>query len=158
MKSVGAPFMEDPSGVPSLSKSYPARPDSIPRARAVLGAFAAQAGASEEQQERVRLVVSEAVTNVVQHAYEGLPGQIHVTAAVDPRELLIMVADDGRGLSANGGSPGLGFGLAWMAQFSDGMTLRARSGGGVEVRLRFDLSSAGASDAHGSDAEVAAVC
>jgi anti-sigma regulatory factor (Ser/Thr protein kinase) len=150
--------MEIASAVASLSESYPASADSIPRARAALGAFASEAGASEEQQEHVRLVVSEAVTNVVQHAYEGEPGDVHVTAMVVSSELWILVADDGRGLRAGGTSPGLGFGLVWMAQFSDGMTLVPRSDGGVEVRVRFDLRRADAVGAHDSGSRIAGVC
>jgi anti-sigma regulatory factor (Ser/Thr protein kinase) len=150
--------MEIASAVASLSESYPASADSIPRARIALGAFAAEAGASAEKQEQVRLVVSEAVTNVVQHAYDEASGDVHVTAIVVSGELWILVADDGRGLCAGSDSPGLGLGLAWMAQFSDGMTLVARSGGGVEVRLRFDLRRAGAVSAYDSRSRIAGVC
>ncbi|MCW3068475.1 MAG: putative anti-sigma regulatory factor, serine/threonine protein kinase [Solirubrobacterales bacterium] len=150
--------MEIASAVASLSESYPASALSIPRARAALTAFAAEAGASSEQQEHVRLVVSEAVTNAVQHAYDEHPGEIHVTAMVVSGELWILVADEGRGLSAGSDSAGLGLGLAWMAQFSDGMTLVARSCGGVEVRLRFSLHRAGAVGAYDSGSRVAGVC
>jgi Histidine kinase-like ATPase domain len=66
--------MELASAVASVSESYRAEPGSIPRARMALTRFAAEAGATEEQQEQVRLVVSEAVTNAVQHAYDGRPG------------------------------------------------------------------------------------
>jgi anti-sigma regulatory factor (Ser/Thr protein kinase) len=150
--------MEIAGAVESLSESYPAHARCIPRARAALGAFAAEAGASDEQQEHVRLVVSEAVTNVVQHAYLGKPGEVHVTAMIVSGELWILVADDGRGLRAGGRSPGLGLGLAWMAQFSDGMTVVARSGGGVEVHIRFDLRRASAAGASDSRPWVAGVC
>jgi serine/threonine-protein kinase RsbW len=150
--------MELASAVASVSESYPARAESIRQARIALTTFAAEAGATEEQQERVRLVVSEAVTNAVQHAYGGRPGEIHVTGVVVSGELWILVADDGRGLRAVRDSSGLGLGLVWMAQFSDGMTLLARSSGGVEVRLRFDLRHAGALGAYESAARVARVC
>jgi anti-sigma regulatory factor (Ser/Thr protein kinase) len=150
--------MEIASAPPGLSECYQASPDSIPRARLALAAFAAEAGASTEQQERVRLVVSEAVTNVVQHAYGDRPGDVHVTAMVVSSELWVLVSDDGRGLRAGADSPGLGLGLAWMAQFSDGMTLVARSCGGVEVRLRFDLRRAGSARAYDSRARIAGVC
>jgi stage II sporulation protein AB (anti-sigma F factor) len=151
--------MEIASAVASLTESYSASADAIPRARIALSAFAAEAGASAEQQEQVRLVVSEAVTNAVQHAYGDDPGDVHVTAMVVSSELWILVADDGRGLCAGSGdSPGLGLGLAWMAQFSDGMTLVARACGGLEVRLRFDLRRGGAVGAYDSRARIAGVC
>jgi anti-sigma regulatory factor (Ser/Thr protein kinase) len=131
--------MNLPGPVARASESYPATPRSIARARNMLVAFAAEAGATPEQQECVRLVVSEAVTNAVQHAYGAGPGQIHVTAALVSDELWILIADDGPGLRPEVASPGLGLGLAWMAKFSDGMTLQTSPSGGVEVRLRFDL-------------------
>src|SRR5207244_698084 len=76
------------------------------------------------------------------HAYDGDPGDVHLTAAVVSGELWILIADDGRGLSPRRESPGLGLGLAWMAKFSDGLTLMSRASGGLEVRLRFDLLGA----------------
>ncbi len=150
--------MKIASAVASLTRSYPASADSIARARFALSAFAADAGATREQQEDVALVVSEAVTNAVQHAYDGRPGAVHVTAAVVPGELWILVADDGRGLHAESDNPGLGLGVVWMAQFSDGLTLLTRSCGGVEVRLRFNLRRNGANAAERSGSRIASVC
>ena len=124
----------------TLERSYPAVAASVPQARRLLRSFAADAGAGGDQLEGIVLTVSEAVTNVVQHAYcEGPGGAVHVSATVVSGELWILVADDGRGLEPTRESPGLGLGLAWMAQFSDGLTLVPRSGGGLEARLRFDL-------------------
>jgi anti-sigma regulatory factor (Ser/Thr protein kinase) len=132
--------MNLPGAVVRAFESYPASSDSIARARRMLVAFAEEVGATLEQQDNVRLVVSEAVTNVVQHAYCDGGGEVHVTAALVSDELWILIADDGEGIRPELASPGLGFGLPWMAQFSDGMRLLTSSTGGVEVRLRFDLS------------------
>jgi anti-sigma regulatory factor (Ser/Thr protein kinase) len=123
----------------ALEESYPAVAAVVPHARRRVADFASEAGASGEQLEGIRLSVSEAVTNVVQHAYGGRPGAVHLSAAAISGELWILVADDGRGLEPNRNSAGLGLGLAWMAQFSDGLTLVQRVSGGLEVRLRFDL-------------------
>jgi stage II sporulation protein AB (anti-sigma F factor) len=154
--------METARAVARISRTYPALPESIPLARAAVAAFAAEAGATEEQREGVRLVVSEAVTNAVLHAYPDTPGDVHVTAVVVCDELWILIADDGRGLSVRGESPGLGLGLVWMAEFSDGMTLMTRSSGGVEVRLRYALEADapvnGELDAYDSRARVAGLC
>ena len=148
--------------VARISRTYPALPESIPLARAVVAAFAAETGATGQQQEEVRLVVSEAVTNAVLHAYPGIPGDVHVTAAMVSDELWVLIADDGRGLTARGESPGLGLGLVWMAEFSDGMTVVTRSSGGVEVRLRYalevDAPVNGALDEYESGARVAGLC
>jgi serine/threonine-protein kinase RsbW len=132
--------MEMADSLASVSDSYPAVPDSVPRARGVLSAFAASAGLSNEQLEGVRLAVSEAVTNVVRHAYgSGDAGEIHVSASLNSGELRVLIADDGCGLPNREGTRGLGLGLVWMAEFSDGLKLFTRPGGGLEVRLRFNL-------------------
>jgi stage II sporulation protein AB (anti-sigma F factor) len=120
--------------------------------------FAAEIGVAGDRLESIRLVVSEAVSNAVLHAYDDIKGEIHVTAAVVPGELWILIADDGAGLRAEGSdNRGLGLGLGWMAQFSDGFTLLTRSSGGLEVRLRFELFE-GPSEAEGSRARVASLC
>jgi anti-sigma regulatory factor (Ser/Thr protein kinase) len=150
--------MQTTDAVASLNQRYPAVADSVPRARKALASFATAAGVTDEQLEGIRLVVSEAVSNAVLHAYDDAGGEIQVTAAVVPGELWILIADDGFGLRAErSGNRGLGLGLGWMAQFSDGMTLVTRSSGGLEVRLRFDLFE-GAGDADGSGARVASFC
>jgi anti-sigma regulatory factor (Ser/Thr protein kinase) len=150
--------MQSTDTAASLNERYPAVPDSVPRARKELGAFAVGAGMTGEQLEGVRLVVSEAVSNAVLHAYDGEGGEIQVTAAVVPGELWILIADDGAGLRAERSeNRGLGLGLGWMAQFSDGLTLLTRSSGGLEVRLRFNLFEA-TGEADASGARVASVC
>jgi anti-sigma regulatory factor (Ser/Thr protein kinase) len=154
--------MQTTDPIASLNHSYPASPASVPRARKAVGAFAARAGVDGEQLEGIRLVVSEAVSNAVLHAYDDEQGQIQVTAAVVPGELWVLIADEGHGLRAERtDNRGLGLGLGWMAQFSDGLTLLTRSSGGLEVRLRFDLfedSRGGAGSEAGSGARVASFC
>ena len=147
--------MQTADAVMSLNERYPATADSVPRARRALAGFAAAAGVTEEQLECIRLVVSEAVSNAVLHAYDGDGGEIQVTAAVVPGELWILIADDGFGLRAeHSDNRGLGLGLGWLAQFSDGLTLVTRSSGGLEVRLRFDLLGC-AAEAEDSGSRVA---
>jgi anti-sigma regulatory factor (Ser/Thr protein kinase) len=104
--------------------------------------LAAAAGASEEQVDRVRLAVSEAVTNVVEHAYAtGSHGRIQLAAAVEDGELLVLVSDEGGGMDSNRESLGLGLGLGLMAEACDGLTISARSSGGVDVQMRFVLAA-----------------
>jgi stage II sporulation protein AB (anti-sigma F factor) len=150
--------MQTTDAVASINECYPAVADSVPRARKTVGAFAAEAGINGDQLEGIRLVVSEAVSNAVLHAYGGGRGKIHLTAAVVPGELWVLIADDGFGLRAEPShNRGLGLGLGWMAQFSDGLTLLPRSSGGLEVRLRFELFEASGEGA-GSAARVASFC
>jgi anti-sigma regulatory factor (Ser/Thr protein kinase) len=126
-------------GQENLSDSYPAVPASVPLARMALVDFAAAAGADSEQIDAIRLATSEALTNVVLHAYDGAAGPIHICAASNSGELWILVADDGDGLRVRTESPGLGVGLSVIAHMSDDFALVNRSCGGTEVRMRFGL-------------------
>lgn len=128
---------------PSLQESFAAVPSSVPVARQAIVELAAAAGACNERLDAIRLASSEALSNVVQHAYPGRSGQIHLTARLAAGELWLLITDDGCGLRAGRDSDGLGLGLALIAQMTDGFTVFERSSGGTELRLRFVLRSAG---------------
>jgi serine/threonine-protein kinase RsbW len=113
----------------------------VPVLRRALAKLAANAGAVDEQVDAVRLAVSEAVTNVVLHAYRGSPGPVHVSADLAGSELWVLVADDGCGLRPGADSPGLGMGLALIAELTDDFAIVSRSSGGVEVRMRFTVGA-----------------
>jgi anti-sigma regulatory factor (Ser/Thr protein kinase) len=123
----------------SWFETFPAVAESVPRARHALAGFATRAGAYAEQVDAVRLTSSEALTNAVLHAYRGEPGTIQVTAAVVAQELWVLIADEGCGMQPGTERPGLGLGLGLIAKLTDDFEIVARSGGGTEVRMRFDL-------------------
>ncbi|HUB73538.1 MAG TPA: ATP-binding protein [Solirubrobacteraceae bacterium] len=124
----------------TLDACYGARPCAIAQARAEVAALAAQHGAGEDELERVRLAVSEAVTNALMHAYGGDQSRaVQVTAAVIDGELTVVVADDGCGLGAAKPSPGLGLGLGVISLGCDALTVLARAGGGTQLEMRFAL-------------------
>jgi serine/threonine-protein kinase RsbW len=126
----------------TLTETYPAVPDSVAHARTALTAFAQEAGADQRQLESVRLATSEAVTNAVMHAYaQGQTGAVHVSASYVEDELWLLVADTGGGLRPRTDSPGLGLGLALIAQLADEFQIVSRGSGGTEVRMRFTLRS-----------------
>lgn len=129
----------------SLDTSYEAVPESVGHARRALAALAALGGASEEDLERIRLAVSEAVSNAVIHAYghggTGT-GTVTLTAAVIDAELTVIVADDGCGFGGAPESQGLGIGLAVIAQLCDSLSMIARSSGGTQMEMRFRLAHA----------------
>jgi anti-sigma regulatory factor (Ser/Thr protein kinase) len=126
---------------PGLSRSYPATADSLAGARQAVIAVACEAGATRQQIDDVRLAVSEALTNVILHAYRDRGGEIHVTAAVTGGELWVLIADDGGGLRPRSGRSGLGLGLALIALASEGLTIVTRSGAGTELRMWFRLGT-----------------
>ena len=125
----------------TASTTFPATPESVAYARRWATGFAAEADADAHTVEAVRLAISEAVTNVVMHAYghEQAEGEVQMTIAVAEDELWLLVADDGRGHQAVPESPGLGWGLALIADAADGLVVAERSGGGTELRIRFSL-------------------
>jgi anti-sigma regulatory factor (Ser/Thr protein kinase) len=130
-----------------VSESRSATPDSVRWARDLVVQFAVKAGVPETRLEDIRLLVSEAVTNAVLHAYGTPPGEVHVIAAVASDEFWVVIADDGEGMRTQPGETGgLGLGLALMARLSSDLTIGTRSSGGVEVRMGFDLASTADAD------------
>ncbi|MGZ4285875.1 MAG: ATP-binding protein [Solirubrobacteraceae bacterium] len=123
----------------TISHTYPAVADSVPRAREALSTFARAGGATDDQLDSIRLAVSEATTNVVVHAYEDDYGRIQLDAGVAAGELWVLISDDGLGMRPQIQSPGLGFGLSLISQVCDEFEIAKRSSGGLEVRMRFAL-------------------
>ncbi len=132
-----------PPGV-TFERSYAAVPASARAARAAVARFARRNRLADATIEAATLAVSEAVTNVVVHAYanrtEG--GGLTLTAALAGPELWVIVADSGSGLQARRDSPGLGLGLAIIARVADGVDLVTSASGGLEIRMRFAAAGA----------------
>jgi serine/threonine-protein kinase RsbW len=124
-----------------LRASYAAVRGSVPTVRRALAEMAASAGAPDWQLDGIRLAASEALANVVLHAYPTRAGEIHVTAGVAGNEFWVLIADDGRGIKAGPESDGLGLGLALIAQLTDDFAIVERSSGGTELQLRFVLAA-----------------
>jgi len=89
----------------------------------------------------VMLAVTEAATNAVIHAYAEKQGELCVTAGVQDGELAIVIRDTGPGLVQRHDSPGLGVGLAVMANVSERLRVVSRAGG-TEVHMAFRCPNA----------------
>jgi serine/threonine-protein kinase RsbW len=127
---------------PTLRWHGAATPEAVGTVRRLTIGLAARLGAAAELRDRLGLAVTEAMSNVVVHAYRdaAAPGAVHVVAEHDPERLRIVIRDHGLGLVPRADSPGLGLGLGLMAQAADALqVLTAPAGGGVEVRLEFAL-------------------
>jgi serine/threonine-protein kinase RsbW len=114
----------------------------VPTLRRELVDYARFLGASDHTCDAIALAVSEALTNVVQHAYVGEdPGPIIVEARLERRsQLLVRVSDEGRGPTPRADSPGLGLGLGVIAQTADDFSISNRQDTrGTVVTLRFSL-------------------
>jgi serine/threonine-protein kinase RsbW len=87
----------------------------------------------------IEIAVSEAVTNAVVHAYVGVPeGEVAVTAEMPEGDgLFVAVSDEGAGLVPRHDSPGLGLGLAVIAQLAASFEVHEPPGSGTTVRMHF---------------------
>ena len=103
-------MQSDERAVAMAHFSQPATVAAIAEARRGIFAFASEHGMAGEQRRDVVLALSEAVTNVIRHAYgPGEHGEVALAAATDGACLSVRVADTGCG--AQGTSLGLGLGL-----------------------------------------------
>jgi anti-sigma regulatory factor (Ser/Thr protein kinase) len=91
----------------------------------------------------VKLAVTEAVSNVVLHAYreDEVPGSVSVHAQHDDRELRLVIADCGAGYAPRTDSPGLGVGVALIAAIADSAEIRKATPRGTEVHICWSLAA-----------------
>jgi serine/threonine-protein kinase RsbW len=93
----------------------------------------------------IALAVSEAVTNVVLHAYRRheVPGSLDlILQAPSEDRIEVVVADSGLGLLPRDDSPGLGLGLALIASVAGTLEIEPRTDRGVELRMSFGRDAA----------------
>lgn len=126
-----------------LSRVWPAVAGSVSEARNAVTAFAEAAGATGDALAAVSLAVSEAVTNAVLHAYldHDHPGPVEIRARSEDDRVVVVVADEGRGMLPRTDSPGLGLGLPLIAQMTESLEVHDRAGGGTEIRMAFALAA-----------------
>jgi serine/threonine-protein kinase RsbW/stage II sporulation protein AB (anti-sigma F factor) len=116
---------------------YLAVPVTISVIRSEMVAIAREHGLCDRCVADVRLAVSEAATNVIQHAYRDTDaGEITATAHKDDGRLRIMISDQGTGPAPRVDSPGLGLGLPIIAQLADSVEVIAKDVG-TEIRMTF---------------------
>jgi anti-sigma regulatory factor (Ser/Thr protein kinase) len=116
----------------------PAVPSVVSQLRHRAAAFAAAAGASEEVTDAIALAVSETVTNVILHAYDGEGGEVRVSCDVDGERVIVEVVDDGSGIAARQDSPGIGHGLATVGALAQSLEIGlGRSERGTVVTMAF---------------------
>jgi anti-sigma regulatory factor (Ser/Thr protein kinase) len=109
-------------------------------ARRAVHDFCQYVGLPEDRIHEVVLCVSEAVTNVVLHAYEDEPeeGTVAIDAHVD-EHLCIHVRDTGGGLRPRPENQAGGLGLPIISQLAHSLELRTHDRGGTEVVMKFAL-------------------
>jgi len=86
----------------------------------------------------IALAVTEAVTNVVRHAYSAPGGTVMLRAEASADELVIVVADEGIGSRGHVArrNPGLGMGLALIRELSTSVRIEPTPSG-TTITMRF---------------------
>lgn len=128
--------------MPRQSWTIPAEPQQVSRLRREVVSFAAAQGVSDPPIADLKIAVSEAMTNVIVHAYGGdHAGKVDVLVSVEPgREITVVVADAGSGMNPRADSPGMGLGLPLIGNLADSLQISTPAGGhGTEVRMSFAL-------------------
>ncbi|HET9073731.1 MAG TPA: ATP-binding protein [Solirubrobacteraceae bacterium] len=125
----------------ALARVFPAEAASVRRARETVAELAQAHAAAPDRVDDIRLAVSEAATNVVMHAYQEHESGAHfrLLALVGGAELLVIIDDEGCGLSSPARTPGLGMGLKLMRELAEQALFLTRDHGGSAVQLRFRL-------------------
>ncbi len=136
-----------PSTEERLEHVTTARPEHVAAARAEVVAYAARLGADETTQASVKLAVSEALTNVVIHAYARRDAFGPMTVEAwqgNDGALLVLICDEGDGMVPRPDSPGLGLGLPLIAHMADDLRVEARlDRPGTRLAMRFSLDGSG---------------
>jgi serine/threonine-protein kinase RsbW len=139
MKDRGA----DVVATDALRLSFDAEPENIGLVRAAVADLAKNHGMEEPTLGDLKTVLSEACSNVVRHAYPGVPGIFEVEAFPREDALAIIVRDFGTGIRvrANADESSMRLGLGLISMLSSQFEIAGSSGGGTEIRLQLPLPS-----------------
>lgn len=122
----------------------PARAENLAVVRHAVGNVARQLGMVEPGVADLQLVVTEACSNVIVHAYpDGPSGPLEVEASRKADELDLVVRDQGTGFAAPAipKNEGLRLGMALISTLSNSVDVFERRGGGTEVCVRLPLAA-----------------
>jgi anti-sigma regulatory factor (Ser/Thr protein kinase) len=127
-----------------LKLFLPAVPSSVRTARDAVVSVVDELDPGDGVVDDVRLCVSEAVTNIVRHAYRGRPrGDVALRVERKAGTLVVVVRDEGIGISASRGRTGTGgYGLRIIERIARRCTITSRRGAGTELRMAFALPPA----------------
>jgi anti-sigma regulatory factor (Ser/Thr protein kinase) len=118
----------------TMREQLTANLESVAEARRAVRRFTAR---MDVDVEGITLAVSEAVANVVVHAYAGgEPGVIDLSGTASANEVAIVVRDRGCGMAAAGSTHGAGFGIPIIRRLAQDVDL-VDSSPGVALTMRF---------------------
>ena len=134
-----------------VSLEFPSRSSNESFARSAVACFAAQLDPTLNELEDIKTAVSEAVTNVIVHAYPDAIGTVQLKLRICPGNILeLTVKDKGRGIPdvekarqpmfTTGGEERSGMGFTIMESFMDKLTVRSVMGRGTTVIMKKKLA------------------
>ena len=123
----------------------PSRPQNVGLCRVAVATFAANIGFTLAEIEEIKVAVSEAVSNVVVHAYPSAEGLIGLRCEESSDGIAITVRDEGIGIadvaqarqaSFSTDPERMGLGFVFMESFSDEFMVESAPGKGTRVEMR----------------------
>lgn len=129
----------------TFERVWEAEPEAVAEIRhAVLSFFEQAVEIPAMRRHDIALVVTEAASNAVVHAFpeDDGDGSLHVLAEIDGPRLRVILTDNGVGMTVRDERPGLGLGLPLMAHISDDIHFSAVEGGGTRVSFEFHVADA----------------
>ena len=127
------------TAVGTVELRFPPYPEHLALARLALTGVAAAGGAADELLADLKLAVTEACTNVIQHAYpdgESESSQVLVRFTLEPNEITVEVEDGGVGFDVAGraqtggsGAPGGGMGIWIISALIDDLEIESSAQG-----------------------------
>lgn len=133
-----------------VTLEFPSRSSNESFARSAAACFAAQMDPTLNELEDIKTSISEAVTNVIVHAYPDSIGKVILKLRVCPGNVLeITVKDRGKGIPdvdqartpmfTTGGEERSGMGFTIMESFMDQLAVRSVPGRGTTVTMKKKL-------------------
>ena len=131
---------------PVIKIKIPAESDYVGVVRLAVSGIAARMNFTIDEIEDIKVAVSEACTNAVQHAYAEQGGDVEVVATLYSEKLELLVTDFGKGFDTNNAVSakqdgandalfGLGLGLTFIRSLMDFSEIESTPGQGTTVRM-----------------------
>jgi serine/threonine-protein kinase RsbW len=129
-----------------VSITIPSSSEYVGVVRLAVSGIATRMNFTVEEIEDIKIAISEACTNAVQHAYPTTPGHINITSCIEDDKLTIEVSDKGVGFDTNilGSKEqreksekklGLGLGLTFIKNLMDEADVQSQVGKGTTIRM-----------------------
>jgi len=148
--------MDNSSSKNWMQLKIPALSSNVGLARVSVASFAAECGFTLTEIDEFKIAVSEAISNVVLHAYPNREiGKVSLTARFQDNCIIVVISDSGSGIedidkavetSFSTLDDRMGMGFTFIDSFSDEFEITSAPGEGTEITLRKFLRSSEQND------------